>query len=163
VVGTTAGAHFVCASAVSFPEVRSVTTRPHRAVPPVADRYVRSSVDGQAPPVADGAAETAIQVENTHLRAQLASMPVIEQAKGILMVRYQISADVAFALLQRWSSHTNVKLRDISRWLVDAATTPDPPTARAPGPCSTALERVITDLINSPGQMTRRHATQEDQ
>jgi hypothetical protein len=140
-----------------------VTTRPHRAVPPVADRYVRSSVDGQAPPSADGAAETAIQVENTHLRAQLASMPVIEQAKGLLMARYQINADVAFALLQRWSSHTNVKLRDISHWLVDAAATSDPATVRPPGPCSTALERMIADLTNNPGQTTRRDAAEEEQ
>jgi hypothetical protein len=138
-----------------------VTTLPNRAAPPVA--YVGSCVDGQTPPAADGAAETAVRVENTHLRAHLASMPVIEQAKGILMARYQISADVAFALLQRWSSHTNIKLRDISRWLVDAAATPDPPTARQPGPCSTALERVIADLINNPNQMTRPAATEEDQ
>jgi hypothetical protein len=104
-----------------------VTTLPNRAAPPVA--YVGSCVDGQTPPAADGAAETAVQAENTHLRAHLASMPVIEQAKGILMARYQISADVAFALLQRWSSHTNIKLRDISRWL---GTPPPPLTRRRP-------------------------------
>ena len=65
-----------------------------------------------------------MRVENANLRAKLASLPVIEQAKGILMGRYQISPDAAFALLRRWSSHINLKLRDISGLLVDAARHP---------------------------------------
>src|SRR3954451_62575 len=68
------------------------------------------------------------------MRQRLATLPVIEQSKGLLMGHYGIDADTAFALLRRWSSHTNLKLRDISRMLVDAATTPaDPTTGHHPG------------------------------
>ena len=60
--------------------------------------------------------------ENINLRARLDTLPTIEQSKGILMLRYQIDAETAFSLLRRWSSHTNIKLRHLSRLLVDAAT-----------------------------------------
>lgn len=75
-------------------------------------------------PVDVAADVAALLVENRHLRARLETLPLIEQAKGILMARYEISADTAFALLRRWSSHTNVKLRDISKLVVDATTLP---------------------------------------
>lgn len=65
--------------------------------------------------------------ELANLRQQLASLPVIEQSKGLLMGYYGIDADTAFAVLRRWSSHTNLKLRVISCMLVDAATEPDAP------------------------------------
>jgi len=61
------------------------------------------------------------------MRQRLATLPVIEQSKGLLMGHYGIDADPAFALRWRWSSHTNLKLRDISRMLVDAATPPTDP------------------------------------
>ena len=88
-----------------------------------------------------------VLAEVTNLRAQLETLPVIEQAKGILMGRYQIGADAAFALLRRWSSHTNVKLREISRLLVEAA---GQPSARSPvdggGPAPSGLDRLIATL-----------------
>lgn len=79
--------------------------------------YHRGSAD-------DAVDVAALLVENRHLRARLETLPPIEQAKGILMARYEIDADAAFALLRRWSSHTNVKLRDISRLIVDATALP---------------------------------------
>ena len=97
----------------------------HR-LPSTADRHQHRPTD----PADDAGVIAAVRVENSNLRAQLASMPVIEQAKGILIDRSQISPDAAFALLQRWSSHTNLKLRDISGLLVGAASHPD---GRAPG------------------------------
>ena len=89
-----------------------------------------------------------VLAEVTNLRAQLETLPVIEQAKGILMGRYQIGADAAFALLRRWSSHTNVKLREISRLLVEAA---GQPSARSSpvdggGPAPSGLDRLIATL-----------------
>jgi len=48
------------------------------------------------------------------LTAALASRDIIGQAKGILMERHKISADVAFALLARASQHTNRKLLDVA-------------------------------------------------
>ena len=55
------------------------------------------------------------------LRRRLDTLPVIEQSKGILIGYFGIDADAAFSVLRRWSSHHNIKLRDISQLLVDAA------------------------------------------
>ena len=43
------------------------------------------------------------------------SRPVIEQAKGALMVTYGLDADDAFLLLRRYSQQVNVKVRDVAR------------------------------------------------
>ena len=48
----------------------------------------------------------------------LATRDLIGQAKGILMERYQVDSQRAFALLVRTSQHTNRKLRDIADELV---------------------------------------------
>jgi transcriptional regulator with GAF, ATPase, and Fis domain len=48
------------------------------------------------------------------LSAALTSRDVIGQAKGILMERYRVTADTAFALLSRVSQDTNTKLRDVA-------------------------------------------------
>ena len=56
------------------------------------------------------------------LEHRLATQPVIEQSKGILMGHFGIGPDTAFDMLRRWSSHTNLKVRDISRMLATAAT-----------------------------------------
>lgn len=55
------------------------------------------------------------------LRTRLASQPVIEQSKGILMGHYRIGPDAAFEVLRRWSSHTNCKVRIICDMIVTAA------------------------------------------
>ncbi len=47
----------------------------------------------------------------------LGSRDVIGQAKGILMERFRITADQAFALLARASQDTNRKLHDIAEEL----------------------------------------------
>ena len=120
--------------------------------------------DGQRQPVglADDAKDAAaLRLENANLRAQLASLPVIEQAKGILVACFQISPLAAFALLRRWSCHTNRKLRDISGLLVDAASHPDgqsrqPPTGQQDRPCAD-LEQFIDWLTGGrkPEQVSR--------
>lgn len=46
--------------------------------------------------------------------------PVIEQAKTLLADHYGIGRGDAFAILRRTSSHTNRKIRDVARALVDA-------------------------------------------
>ncbi|GAB2714498.1 PAS and ANTAR domain-containing protein [Nocardia thraciensis] len=43
---------------------------------------------------------------------------VIEQAKGVLMFVYDISAGQAFGVLRWRSQETNTKLRDLATWLV---------------------------------------------
>lgn len=56
------------------------------------------------------------QAEN--LRAAMESRAAIEQAKGILIERYKVTADQAFRLLARVSMHTNRKVRDLAEHLV---------------------------------------------
>ena len=65
-------------------------------------------------------APAALRRENQDLRDALASQPVIDQAKGALMLRYRLDADSAFGLMVRWSQHTNTKVRDIAQALVDS-------------------------------------------
>jgi hypothetical protein len=52
------------------------------------------------------------------LRAQLESMPVIEQAKGIIMARYGWAEDEAFDALRRASQRSNVRVRDLAAAIV---------------------------------------------
>jgi AmiR/NasT family two-component response regulator len=59
--------------------------------------------------------------EVTHLRIAIESRAVIEQAKGIIMVRDRCTADEAYQLLTRISQQQNVKLRQLAQTIVDAA------------------------------------------
>lgn len=142
---------------------RDPVTTPTQAARPTlvdTDPRVAAMVDGHQlrhlPSGADRVDVDSLMAENANLRAQLATLPVIEQAKGILIVRYQISADAAFALLRRWSSRTNIKLREISRLLVQAAVAPpaDGSTASRSGLGSTALEQLIAELTSQPARAT---------
>jgi len=62
--------------------------------------------------------ETALERAG-HLRAALDSRAVIDQAKGILMERYKLTADQAFRLLARVSMETNTKVRDVAERCVE--------------------------------------------
>jgi transcriptional regulator with GAF, ATPase, and Fis domain len=53
-----------------------------------------------------------------NLEAALASREVIDQAKGVLMERYKLTADQAFQALVRVSMETNTKVRDIAERFV---------------------------------------------
>ena len=92
-------------------------------------------LDGEADP-GDTHDFAALVEENAQLRARLDSLPIIEQSKGILMVRYQIDTDTAFALLRRWSSHNNIKNSATSAGSSSTLSTglpdPTPPTAHPP-------------------------------
>jgi hypothetical protein len=68
------------------------------------------------------------------LRARLETMPVIEQAKGILMAQYRCSPDEAFELLRRASQRGNVKVSDLAAQIVEQTTSPEPRPAGAPAP-----------------------------
>jgi GAF domain-containing protein len=61
-------------------------------------------------------------VENLELT--VASRAVIEQAKGILMERYGLTADQAFQALARVAVHTDTKVRDIADDLVRTGSFP---------------------------------------
>lgn len=55
------------------------------------------------------------------LREALASRAVIDQAKGMIMLREGCDADTAFQKLVQLSSHANVKVRVIAQRIVDSA------------------------------------------
>jgi len=55
------------------------------------------------------------------LQARLDSLPVIEQAKGVLMAQAGCEPDEAFDILRRASQRTNVKVRDLAAEIVRRA------------------------------------------
>lgn len=63
----------------------------------------------------------------TEFTALIARRAVIEQAKGLLMERYDIDPDAAFAVLARLSQHTNRKLKDVAAELVVTRRLPEDP------------------------------------
>lgn len=60
----------------------------------------------------------ALNDEVAQLRHALGSRAVIDRAKGMLMLRYQIDAHAAFALLTRLSRGSNVEMRLIAESVV---------------------------------------------
>ncbi len=65
-----------------------------------------------------------LEQEVEALRRRLATQPVIEQAKGVLMSHYGFGADAAFAALSRWSQYTNTKLYLLAGEVLEAASEP---------------------------------------
>jgi ANTAR domain len=53
------------------------------------------------------------------LQARLATLPVIEQAKGIIMAQRRCAPEEAFDVLRRISQQTNVKLHVLAAQLVE--------------------------------------------
>jgi AmiR/NasT family two-component response regulator len=58
------------------------------------------------------------------LRIAMTTRNLIGQAQGILMERFKMTAEQAFAVLARVSQQTNVKLRDVAQRLIDTGQTP---------------------------------------
>jgi hypothetical protein len=58
------------------------------------------------------------------LQARLASQPVIEQAKGMLMARQGCDPDEAFDILRRASQRTNTPVRELAKHLVASTARP---------------------------------------
>jgi GAF domain-containing protein len=50
---------------------------------------------------------------------------LVGQAIGILMERFDVDEDRAFAILRRYSQDTNTKLRDVAQHLIDTRKLPD--------------------------------------
>lgn len=57
--------------------------------------------------------------EFARLFQRVVTMPVIEQAKGILMFYEHCTADEAFDMLRRASQRSNVPVRDIAAAIVE--------------------------------------------
>jgi hypothetical protein len=74
--------------------------------------------------------ETRQEVLDTALPDLFESRAAIEQAKGVLMYVYRVSAEQAFRVLQWRSQETNVKLRALAKQLLtEVATLPAPVAA----------------------------------
>jgi len=52
-------------------------------------------------------------------------VPVIEQAKGIVMAQHRCGPDEAFDLLRRMSQHANVKVRVLATRMVEQISSPN--------------------------------------
>jgi ANTAR domain/GAF domain len=84
----------------------------------------------RAVPFANQLAAAILSVDAHRSTAKLArdmaeamrSRAVIEQAKGIIMADERIDADLAFDQLRRLSQHSNMKVRDVARRLVEERT-----------------------------------------
>jgi ANTAR domain/GAF domain len=81
---------------------------------------------------ADQLAATILSVDAHRATARLArnmaeamrTRAVIEQAKGILMADHQLAEDEAFDRLVKLSQHSNIKVRDVARRLVEERSRP---------------------------------------
>lgn len=65
--------------------------------------------------------------EEEGLRHAISARHLIGQAQGMLMERYGLDADRAFALLRRHSQDNNIKLRDVAQQVIATGTTPGTP------------------------------------
>jgi two-component system, response regulator / RNA-binding antiterminator len=68
------------------------------------------------------------------LHAQLETMPVIEQAKGILIAQTGCSPDEAFTMLRQASQRSNVRVSELAAGIVDRAVTKPRPRPAPPRP-----------------------------
>jgi two-component system, response regulator / RNA-binding antiterminator len=111
----------------------------------------RDEPPGAASAVALERAEAVRQLreEVRHLQRAMASHPVIDQARGILMAAEACSAEQAWDILRETSQHANVKLRHVAEAVVSSidGSTPDEPVR---GALRTALSR---------GRAARAHGT----
>lgn len=84
----------------------------------------RDASDGVAAGATDGVPEVAdeltrLRAEVSGLRRAMQTQAVIEQAKGMLMMRFGLTADAAFALLVRLSQDNNRKVSAICTAVTD--------------------------------------------
>ena len=66
------------------------------------------------------------------MQARLESLPVIEQAKGILMAQQGCGPEEAFDLLRRASQRANLKLHVLAMQIVDQVASPPAETSAQP-------------------------------
>lgn len=91
-----------------------MSARAHR--PPAG--LSRAGHDTAGAPADIAALEHELERERVQFREALSSRDLIGQAKGILMERYGLDEDAAFALLTRYSRTSNQALRGVAADLV---------------------------------------------
>ena len=85
-----------------------------------AERFSRHAVVPVANALLHGRAQQLVE----HLQVALESRAVIDQAKGILVERFRLTAAQAFDALTRVSNQTNTKVRDLAVHLVQTGEFP---------------------------------------
>lgn len=85
----------------------------------VCEEDTWTSLDGYYIDLTDDFRAESERHANDAVAASSESRAVIEQAKGSLMLAYGLDEDQAFAMLNWWSSHRNVKVRDLAARLVE--------------------------------------------
>lgn len=70
-----------------------------------------------------------LRVRSAQLEHALESRVVIEQAKGVLVERFDLDVDLAFAVLRRAARAEQMRLHELARHVVASRATP-PPVAR---------------------------------
>jgi AmiR/NasT family two-component response regulator len=98
--------------------------------------------------------------EYQNLQGAFGRRATIEQAKGILMARHAIDADLAFAMLRDHSQHTGRKLADVAAAIVESHLLLLPPRPGAAANDGRAVEgaRAGGRLVQAPGE---RYAADE--
>lgn len=96
-----------------------------RQDPQITDRLAPFVV-GAATLVRDNRAMTQLRLAEEQLREALSSRAVIDQAKGMIMVKRRCTADEAFEILVELSNATNRKLRELAAAFVDDSVKPGP-------------------------------------
>ncbi|GAA2523828.1 MULTISPECIES: ANTAR domain-containing response regulator [Streptomyces] len=157
------GVHFMDTAGLAFLEV----LRDHghrRSVPVTATRWngqprrilelvgldttdpLRSPAPGEAPAQAVSAVAReraerlhVLQAEVEQLRQAIASRPVIDQARGVLMATYGCTSDEAWHILREASQLSNTKLRTVAAALTACAAAEGAP----PPEVRTALARAV--------------------
>lgn len=96
---------------------------------------------------------------NARLQARLASMPVIEEAKGIIMAQFGWPEDQAFDALRRASQRANIKVRDLAAQVVAKTASSASAQRQAGRPRATApASEEVTDIrTRHPRTLAHRH------
>lgn len=97
----------------------SRVTRQEREDEPVVAGDWEASDEAQFRAVEQSLETEGLRREVDGLRQALASHPVIDMARGIVMAAGPCSADEAWRVLVDVSQHTNIKLRRIAQRIVD--------------------------------------------
>jgi hypothetical protein len=96
--------------------------------------------------------ETRQEVLDEALPDLFESRAAIEQAKGVLMVVYRVSADQAFRVLQWRSQETNTKLRALAKQLVNEVINLPPPSTAVQSQFDHVLLTVHERVPAEPGR-----------
>ncbi|WP_431984075.1 ANTAR domain-containing protein [Streptomyces qinglanensis] len=115
----------------------------------------RSADPGHAPLSAREREELTARIDELdtevgQLREALASRPVIDQARGMVMALAPCDAEAAWQVLVRVSQHSNVKLRHVAAALVSGAE-----GTAVPKPVRTHLATALREVRTAPGRRGR--------